>query len=390
MNDALLSRLCGQISSLLPKIREFRHDLHSEPEIALMEYKTHKKILKILSDTPLSFWEPLLGTDVIGVLKGKSGRTLCLRADIDALPLEEKTGLAYASKIPGMMHACGHDGHTAILAGTALALCALKEELPVTVRFIFQPGEEKVCAGRKLVERGAVNDAEAAYALHAWPGLAPGAVSCRKGPILAAGAGFKFEFLGKGGHGAMPEEARNPIPAGARAIEKLLALHRKMNATNHSVVTPCTFHAGTISTIIPDNAVIEGTFRYLSEVTGDLLEKEIRDIASEAADAEGVSQAVDIKRIYNLPVLNTEKGAATVRGLAEKYLSPGTYVEAEKASMGSEDFAFYLTEGREGAFYLLGMGEESPSVHSPQFDFNDEALENGILMMCLIALTQTP
>src|SRR3989339_1909173 len=133
MNDALLSRLCGQISSLLPKIREFRHDLHSEPEIALMEYKTHKKILKILSDTPLSFWEPLLGTDVIGVLKGKSGRTLCLRADIDALPLEEKTGLAYASKIPGMMHACGHDGHTAILAGTALALCALKEELPVTV-----------------------------------------------------------------------------------------------------------------------------------------------------------------------------------------------------------------------------------------------------------------
>ncbi|MFH0919823.1 MAG: M20 family metallopeptidase [Fibrobacterota bacterium] len=386
MNDALLTRLKAHISPLIPRIREFRRDLHSEPEIGLMEYKTHKKIRKALAETSLSFWEPLLGTDVIAELKGKSSRTVCLRADIDALPVEEKTGLPYASRIQGMMHACGHDGHTAILTGAALALNALKEELPVSVRFIFQPGEEKICAGRTLVERGACDDTEAAYALHAWPGLPVGTVSCRKGPIFAAGAGYKIEFLGKGGHGAMPEAARNPIPAVARAVDQLLALHRKVNPMDHSVVTPCVMHAGTLANIIPESAVLEGTFRYLSTERGDQLEETIRGIAASVAQAEGISHAVAIHRIYAIPVVNTDLGAAFVKELAETCLPKGGFLEADKASMGSEDFAYYLTNDRQGAYFRLGMGENAASVHNPLFDFNDEALETGILMFCLIAL----
>jgi amidohydrolase len=350
-----------------------------------MEYKTREKVSRALKDAALSAWEPRLGTDFIGELKGRSERVIVLRADIDALPVEEKTGLPYRSKNAGVMHACGHDGHTAVLAGAALVLSALKEHLPVTVRFVFQPGEEKICAGRDLVEKGACEGAEAAYALHSWPSLPLGAVACKEGTIFACGSQFRVLLHGKGCHGASPEKGLNPIPVGAEIIQRLFALHRAENPVDSTVVSSCHFEAGTSPTIIPDTALLEGTARYLSAEKADLMQKKIEAVIEASARGTGVTPEVSYDRRYSIPVINSRKGFEAVRRCAETVLPAGAFRVAEKPSMGMEDFSFYLP-GREGAMFWLGMGEHTSPIHSSLFDFNDNALEPGILMMCALVL----
>ena len=385
MEEKLLDRLRSKIKEVLPEIRALRRSLHSEPEIGLMEYKTREKIARTLKPASLSVWEPLLGTDFIGELKGGTERVIVLRADIDALPIEEKTGLPYQSRNPGVMHACGHDGHTAILAGAALTLSALREHLPATVRFVFQPGEERICAGRDLVEKGACVGAEAAYALHAWPSLPLGAISCREGTIFACGSQFHVLLHGKGCHGAAPEKGFNPIPVGAEIVRRLFRLHQEENPIDKSVVSTCHFDAGTSPTIIPDTALIEGTARYLSAEKADLMQKKIEEIIEEAVKGTGVTPEVTYDRRYSIPVVNSRKGFEAVRRSALRALAADDFRPAQNPSMGMEDFSFYL-DGRDGAMFWLGMGEHTSPIHSTLFDFNDHALENGILMLASLAL----
>jgi amidohydrolase len=385
MNQDLIRQIKAKTTAILPAVKQIRHQLHSEPEVGLDTLSTRECIRASLVNTKLDFRQPLMKADVIGELKGRSDLTICLRADMDALPMAEQSGVPYHSKRSGFMHACGHDGHSAILIGTALVLDSLVEYLPVTVRFIFQPGEEMVCGGKTLVELGACESAAAAFALHGWPGLPVGQVSTREGPLLAAGGYFTIQVTGKGCHGAQPERGKNPIPVTAAIIDKLDQLHQHVYEKSGSILSVCLVNSGDSANIIPDTAIIQGTTRYLSIASGLEIEKNIRSIVDESDGKDRIKVLLNYENRYSLPVLNTKVGFNLIQGMVKEYFPLNCWREMEQPSMVNEDFAFYL-EGREGAMFLLGLGEDSPPLHSPRFDFNDQALENGILMMTLLAL----
>ena len=386
MDEHILGSVRERVEAVVGQVTKLRQRLHSEPEIGLDTVRTAERIRSDLAATSLDVWEPLLGNDVIGELNGRSDRTVCLRADIDALPLQEESDLAYKSKPAGLMHACGHDGHAAMLAGAVLVLDSLQAHLRVNVRFVFQPGEEVICAGKMLVARGACDNCEAAYAIHGWPGLPAGCVSTREGPLFAAGGHFVIRVKGKACHGALPEKGNNPIPAAARIVERLHRMHVEMNALDGTVISCCAFHSGNGSNVIPDAAVVRGTARWVRAKTGDAVEKAIRDLGQQVAGETRTGVEVDYDRSYDLPVVNTKKGCRLVRQLAEDHLPAGAWREAAHINMTMEDFAYYL-KGREGAMILLGLGEAAPELHSPSFDFNDDVLGTGILILCLIALS---
>ena len=375
----------SQIKSILPSVINLRHDIHSSPELGTETPNTRSKVLNFLRDTSISLREPILGCDIIGELKGTSDRTIVLRADMDAVPLEEKTDLAYRSTVPNLMHACGHDGHTAMLAGTAVVLDRLRDRLPVNVRFVFQPGEEMVCAGRAMVDLGTCDGCDAAFALHGWPGLGEGCISTREGVLFAAGAGFEIEYWGKGCHGARPEDGNNPIPAAARLVERLQDIHERVFRESRSVVSVCAFLAGQASNIIPEKATVKGTARHLTLEDGDRIEADIRSAADEVAKAMGLEAQISYDRSYDLPVINSSVGYDAVRKAATQLLPEGSWQEAQQPSMAMEDFAFYLKE-REGAMFWLGLGQNHASLHSPLFDFNDRVIPVGIMMLSMLAL----
>jgi amidohydrolase len=381
MHEQLTALVRSRIQTLLPQITEFRRQLHADPEVGLDTKRTSHKIHEALKNTTLIFRPPLLGNDVVGDL-GDAPRKILLRADIDALSIDENAERPYKSVTPGRMHACGHDGHTAMLVGAALVLDSMREHLNVGVRFAFQPGEEVICAGRTFVERGACDGCEAAYAIHGWPGLPVGCVTSREGPLFAAGSHFTIQLTGKGCHGALPEKGNNPIPPAARIVSELARMHTQANAKDGSVVSVCSFQAGDSSNVIPDTATILGTFRYLDPAVGNNLEEGIRKTVIEAATDANLTQHTVLDSAYDLPVINTAHGYRLVKQLAERHAQ---WREAERCHMTMDDFAFYL-RGREGAYFLLGLGESCQALHSQAFDFNDEALETGILMYSLIAL----
>jgi len=374
-------KLSSEIVKVLNDTILLRHHIHAEPEIADHEFSTREKILSFLEGLPLSIHPPYLGTDIVADLKGTSEEFIVLRADIDALPLREETGLPYASKVNHMMHACGHDGHAAILAGTARVLSALQKELPVSVRFVFQPGEERVASGKKLVQKGALGAARAAYALHGLPGLPSGMIQCRRGVYYAAGSTFCITITGKGCHGSKPEEGVNPIPFAADLVNKLFSIHCTENKKDGSVVTVCVCSAGTLSNIIPDTARIEGTVRYLEEKRGYILEKIIREAAVQAIRGTGVETEIQYWSDYDIPVINTDEGYERTRNAVETFLPDNSYSDAPRPSMGNEDFAFYL-QGRQGAMIGLGQGTDSPVLHNCKYNFNDRTIETGIRYFC--------
>jgi len=372
-------------ADILPSIIRLRHSIHSEPEIGLGTVGTRQKVADALRNTSLEAWPSLMGGDFIAELKGRSKRVMCLRADMDALPIEERTGVPYSSTIPGAMHACGHDGHTAILVGAARVLNELREHLPVTVRFVFQPGEEVECGGKTLVNLGCCDNAEAAFALHGWPGLPTGQISSRPGALFAAAAQFSIRLTGKGCHGATPEKGVNPIPAAAWVVHRLGELHVALNALDGSVISVCSIDSGRSSNIVPDEAVIRGTTRYLDDEAGMHIERTIGEVVSEVARKFMVKAEMEYDKRYRLPVMNSTKGFEYVSKTAKHFFPSGTWAEASRPTMVCEDFAFYL-ENREGAAFFLGLGEDWPGLHTQEYDFNDAVIESGIHMFSFLAL----
>lgn len=382
-----ISELRRRVDEILPAVCALRHAIHAEPEPALEEHATRKKLLEAIAPLGLEVWQPLLGTDLIAELPGPPGApAVVLRADIDALPLDERSGVPWASQMPGLMHACGHDGHAAALAGAAMILAPMRESLPCTVRFVFQPGEEVVAAGRDLVARGACDGAQAAFALHCWPGLEAGCVAARTGPMFAASDHFTIGVYGQGGHAAMPSAARNPLPPAAEIVTRLAELHMEVHQSHGEVVTVCSLQAGANSNVIPDAAEILGTMRFLETARGARLEKRLRTIVESVAKRWDVTTRLFNEHNYPLPVVNTPRETDLVRQVADAVLGPQAWREADTPSMGAEDFAFYLQD-RPGAIFRLGMGHRSAPVHSAQFDFNDAALAPAILMHTAIALS---
>lgn len=382
LDPQLIDKLQKKIREILPELVSLRRQIHSEPETGLDTFNTSKKIKAVLSNTSMNFKAPLLGSDLIGEI-GEGNTIICFRADMDAISHEESSDLPYKSLVPGVMHACGHDGHAAILTGAALVINEFRDYLPAKVRFIFQPGEELICAGKTMIEKGACDGCEAAFALHGWPGLPAGSISTLEGPFFAAGGTFEIAVHGQSCHGATPDKGINPIPEAAKIAMGMQYLNDTALRPNNSLATVCVFESGYLENIIPDTAVIKGTVRFLDQGLGDIIETAIRKLIDCAiSEQNGIKADLKFDISYDLPVVNTKKGYLAVKSAAENHAA---WIEESSPTMAMEDFAYYLN-GREGAMFQLGLGEDYPALHSSIFDFNDDVIEAGVMMFCTLAL----
>lgn len=332
------------------------------------------------------------GTGIVATLNAdKPGRCVALRADMDALPIREETGLPYASKHDGRMHACGHDGHMSCLIGAAEVLTRIADDLPGKVKFIFQPAEEGGGGGRAMCDAGALNDpdVDAIFGLHGWPGLAFGVIGTRPGPILASQDRWTLSVRGKGGHAAWPHHSIDPIVVAAHIVTALQTIvSRSIDPLNAVVVTVGEFHAGTASNIIPDTAELSGTLRALNEEDRTLAAEQLQRIAQQVAAAFGASANLEVHRGY--PVLiNDPAAAAFVQEVASDVAGKQSVVSDMAPVMGAEDFAFYA-QRIPAAFWCLGVrkGDEAtqPKLHQSTYDFPDDAMMLGIRMHCEIAM----
>jgi hippurate hydrolase len=394
-----------RVLEILPEIIETRHRLHRIPELMLEERRTAALIRELLGATSLELLPPYLETDTVGLLRGKAsaagqreahagGRAgareanVTLRADIDALPVEDRTGTSWSSENAGCSHACGHDGHTAILLGALRVLEGLADRFAGSVRFVFQPAEEQAGGGRMLVEKGLL-EAEprplAVFALHGWPGLPVGAVAAAPGAVMAAQDRFRITVTGKGGHGAVPQKVVDPILTAAQLVTSLQGVvSRSVDPIAPAVLSVCTIHGGTTSNVIPDTVVMEGTVRYFERRLQTLIRRRMEEIIAGTCAAAGARGELDYREGY-IPLVNDPRQVDFVQGVAETYLGPQAWFPNLPRTMGAEDFAFYL-DRVPGVFLRLGLGEESASLHNPEFDFDDRALEAGITVMCAVAL----
>ena len=377
-----------QIAEILPEIIAIRHRLHRNPELAHREHVTAALIRENLASLNVNILPPFLETDVVAIMEGQgAGHNVTLRADLDALPVPEKTGLAYTSRAEGISHACGHDGHTAMLLGAARVLDGLRESFPGSVRFVFQPGEEVVAGGRDLVAKGCLDNPlpKAIFALHGWPGVPAGTIASRPGEFMAAADIFEITVKGKGAHGSLPELSVDPILTAARIVEALQAIpSHHISALEPVVMSVCRFQSGYEVNVIPDTALLGGTVRYLNMDIGREIPEHMETIIRGICDSMGASYDFNYTRRY-LPTRNDPHMIDVARDVVTATFGPEWWKDMPKPSMGSEDFSYYLLKAP-GAMFRLGMGKNCPSLHSPYFDFNDEAIPRGIHFLVAMAL----
>ncbi|WP_312944234.1 M20 aminoacylase family protein [Agrobacterium sp.] len=360
---------------------EWRRDLHAHPELQFEVHRTAAFVAQKLTEFGCDEIVTGIGkTGVVGVIKGQrqvSGRVIGLRADMDALPIEEETGVPWASKTKGVMHACGHDGHTAMLLGAAREL-ARSRAFDGTAVVIFQPAEEGGGGGRAMVEDGlmdrfAINEV---YAMHTEPGLPIGQFMTASGPLAASADGFRIRIDGKGAHGASPHVSVDPLVVGANILLALQTIvSRNVHPRQCAVVTVGWMAGGKAGNVIPQTAEMGGTTRTFDPATRDLMEKRITDIATHVATAYGATATVTYKHMFP-PVVNHGKQTAFAVDVARSLVGDENVNGAMEPLMGSEDFAFML-EARPGNIMLIGNGD-GPSVHEAGYDFNDAAIPFGI------------
>ncbi|MFT3789007.1 MAG: M20 family metallopeptidase [Tepidisphaeraceae bacterium] len=327
-------------------------------------------------------------TATVGLIGDSRKPCVALRSDIDALPILENTGVPYASKTPGRMHACGHDGHMANLLGTAAVLKKIEADLPVCVKLIFQPAEEGGAGADRLVKAGVLDGrvgpkVTKIFGLHGWPGLPVGMISTRPGPLLAATDTFRVVFRGVGCHGAFPHMGKDPIVAASEAVMTLQqVVSREIDPTEPSLITVGMFNAGTAVNIIPDEAKLEGTVRTLTPAARKQANAALKRRCEGIALAHGQDVTVELSDGYP-PTINDTACAEYVAQTARKTLGADRYIPAARPVMGGEDFAYYL-EHVPGCFFMLGVvpqgRSEYPPLHSDRYDFNDDALPAGIRM----------
>lgn len=386
--DVDISAVEKEVERILPHARTARRYLHAHPELSLCEFETARFVRSRLTSPGIELLPPLLETDVVALISGREpGRNVTLRADMDALPMQEASQLPHCSLNDNIMHACGHDGHTAMLIGAALVLERLRDRFSGSIRCVFQPGEEIVAAGRDLVAAGVLDvpRPDAVLALHAWPGHPLGVIGSRPGVMMAAADIFRVAIRGRGGHGSRPERTIDPILTATRVIHSLYTLpSRRIGALEPVVISVCSVHGGSNANVIPDEVTLEGTVRYLSRESGELLPELFEQTVKAECDLAGASCQLEYQRPY-IPTLNAPRVVAVCREVALNGLGESSWQDVTVASMGAEDFSWYL-ERCEGAMFFIGMGEESPQLHSNLFDFNDGALRNGIMFLVLSAL----
>jgi len=379
------------------EITELRHAIHRDPEIGLDLPRTQRKVLDALDGLPLEISRGRSLSSVTAVLRGgKPGRTVLLRGDMDALPVAERTGLPYASAVEGVMHACGHDLHTAMLAGAARLLSARQPELPGNVIFMFQPGEEGLGGARQMIDEGVLDAAGerpvAAFGLHVASGLLPLGVSMsRPGTMMAAADTLEVTVRGHGGHASQPHRAADPIPA---ACEIVIALQtmvtRRFDVFDPVVITVGSFHAGTTDNVIPDEARFEATVRSFSAEARAAVAAAAPTLVRQIAAAHGLTAEVQYVGNYPVTVNNAAEVAFAEQAIAG-VLGEGRFVAAPNPITGSEDFS-YVLEQVPGAFIMLGAcppdadPATAPFNHSADAVFDDRALADGTALYAELAL----
>jgi len=377
---------------LAPELIRRRRDLHRHPELGFEEVRTSGLVAERLRELGLEVRTGLARTGVAGILRAKRPRSrgVLLRADMDALPVQEIPGREYGSTVPGRMHACGHDGHTAMLLGAAELIVGLQEELPRDVVFCFQPAEEGQGGGRQMVEAGVLQlvDTGAVFALHLWTPFPAGTLHVRSGPTMAAQDEFRARIIGKGGHGALPHRTRDPIVAAAQAIVQLQSIvSRRVDPVESAVVTIGSLNAGSAPNVIPDEARLQGTLRSFSEEVRDLLRETVPAILDATAHAAGCRSEFEIDPGFPA-VVNDPQAVQRVREAAAPVF--GAENVHEPAPMAaSEDFAYYLNK-LPGAFILVGAGNAERGItaqhHSPEFDIDESVLPRGAELLARLAL----
>jgi hippurate hydrolase len=367
-----------------------RRHLHQRPELAFEEYETSAFVAECLTRWGFDVTRHVAGTGVVGSLSvGSNGRSVGVRADMDGLPIEEATGLTYRSRNPGRMHACGHDGHVAMLLGVARHLAETRR-FEGTVHLIFQPAEEDISGARRMLKEGLAErfPCEAIFAMHNMPGFPAGKLLFRPGPIMAAVDTAKIVLRGIGGHGALPHLTADPVVAGSAIIMALQTIvARNVNPLDAAVITVSSFHAGTATGIIPDNAVLELGIRSFDPGVRDLLETRITALARAQAESFGVRAEVEYERYYPATV-NHAAETVFAREVALMAFGSENVCDLAKPFPFSEDFCYFL-EKIPGCYLLMGMGDR-PMLHSPNYDFNDECLAVGASYWAHLVETYLP
>ncbi len=380
-------RAFAQISEFHPELTAFRRDLHAHPELGFEEVYTAARVKEALERCGVDAVHTGIGkTGLVATIQGRSntsGKMIGLRADMDALPMTELNEFAWKSARAGLMHGCGHDGHTAMLVGAARYLAATRN-FDGTAVLIFQPGEEGYAGARVMIEDGLFDrfPVQAVYGMHNWPGLPPGTVGLNAGPMMASADRVTIEIAGRGGHGAHPYQTIDPVVVAAHIITAIQSIvSRNVRAIDSAVVSICAMHAGDpgAMSVVPGKATLVGTVRTFSPEVQDMVERRLNELCSAVALGFGATAAVHYERIYPATI-NSADETRFAADVATSLVGADHVVRDLEPSMGSEDFSFML-QVKPGAYMRIGQGAEngvgSCLLHNTRYDFNDDILPLG-------------
>ncbi len=376
----------------LADITAIRRDIHAHPELAFEESRTADVVAQALESYGIEVHRGLAGTGLVGVIKGTGGnspRMIGLRADMDALPMPELNTFEHRSRHQGKMHACGHDGHTAMLLGAARYLSEHRD-FDGTVVFIFQPAEEGEGGAKVMIEQGLFNQfpVDAVFGLHNWPGLPVGQMAIMPGPVMAGTCGLEILIRGHGCHAAMPHQGVDTILVGTQVIQALQSvISRNLHPCDAGVISVTQFHAGDAWNVIPEDAVLRGTIRTFKAEVQQLVERRIQEICDGIAATYGAKIEVRYEHRYP-PTVNSAPEAHFCQNIAAQLIGNENVIKSELPSMGAEDFAYMLLE-KPGCYVWLGNGpgEGGCTLHNPHYDFNDDITALGISYW--VALTKS-
>lgn len=398
MTSALPQPLWKELQSIIrefePEMRALRRYLHRNPEPSNEEFKTTAKVVEILNDAGIQTELAPTGRGLVanGVYQ-QGGKRIALRADMDALRIQDEKTVDYRSGKPNLMHACGHDAHTSMLVGAVKALNEFDRRHPnlLTWRAIFQPAEETASGALEMIGWGAMKEVDAIIALHVDPLFPVGVITSRPGPLSAICEEFEITIYGRGGHGARPQQTIDPIAAGTELINRIYSdVPRHVEEPEESVVSVGVFNAGINSNVIPESAHIKGTIRSVSEETSKAIKNRIHEIVTKIEESTGAS--IQFERKYHLPsVINDAALFQDWWRVAQQLCGKEHAILLERPSMGGEDFACYLQQAP-GCMLRLGVGSPGQSphlLHSPHFDINEDSLVLGSQLLAAYALTST-
>ncbi|WP_448517195.1 M20 metallopeptidase family protein [Pseudothermotoga sp.] len=382
-----------EVLKLKDEVVQLRRTFHMYPEIEFDLHRTSQIVADYLESLGLEVKRNVAKTGVVGLLRGgRPGKTIMLRADMDALPLQELNEVPYRSRIDGAMHACGHDGHTAMLLVAAKVLASKQNELCGNVKFVFQPSEERFPPGGALpmIEEGVLENpkVDMAFGIHLWNALPVGTVGVRAGALLAAADEFRIVLKGKGGHGAYPHVCKDPIVVASELVLAMQTLvSRAVDPLESAVVTVGKIHAGTAFNIIPETATLEGTVRTLNEQVRDAIKQRMKQMVRGICDAHGIEFELDYKD-GTAVLINDPELTKLVREVAEDVVGKDKVIEVPP-SMGGEDMSFFLQKVP-GVFYLVGSANPEKGLdkphHSPYYDIDEDALIVGVQMHVSLVL----